>query len=78
MVLYQFINRAHMDNFQEIRRRFGNPPALTDILVHGVYLRIADFFLSYVDPRAPGVSAYRARLGLGVARTDRPEPAGPS
>ena len=53
------------------------------IRVHDVYpgipnLRIPDSVLRYPDPRAPGVSACKASLGLGVARTNRPEPVRPT
>ena len=49
--------------------------------VHEAYLgvtdmRILDSGLNYVDPSTAGLSTYRARLGLGVARTDRLESAG--
>ena len=87
MRFYQIIIRAHMDHYPEIRRRSRYPLApnyqMEKIrppgVIHGIpNLRIPDAVLGYVDPSHVGVSAYRDSLGLGVARTDRPEPAGPS
>ena len=39
-------------------------------------LRIPDAVIGYADPSHVGVSAYRASLGLGVVRMDRPDLAG--
>ena len=76
-----------MENFPENRRRSDNLRApnylMESIRVHEVYpgipnMRIPNLVLSFADPRAPGVSAYRDSFVLGATRTDMPEPAGPT
>jgi len=76
-----------MDHYPEIRRRSNYPLApnyqMEKIRPLGVIpgipnLRIPDAILGYADPSHVRVRAYRDSLGLGVVRTDRPEPAGPT
>ena len=76
-----------MDHYPEIRRRSSYPLAPNyqmekirpPSVIPGIpNLRIPDAVLGYADMSHVVVGAYRASLGLGVARTDRPEPAGPT